>query len=130
MEFPWFQRASQIRSSPFSGDSSDDSSDGEDHLHSHTVANSRTTNSSTDNTGKMRTLFVDNVHCIYLSNLSDTSISSSSPSKSQSQKTGSSLSPLKRSSSGSPSKCELPNTHLRKLQTFYFPHHSVCSSQE
>lgn len=34
----------------------------------------------------------------------DTSVSSSSPSKSQSQKTGSSLSPLKRSSSGSPSK--------------------------
>lgn len=45
------QRASQIRSSPFSGDSSDDSSDGEDHIHSLIASNSRTTNSSTDNTG-------------------------------------------------------------------------------
>lgn len=48
----YLQRASQIRASPFSGDSSDDSSDGEDHLHSHLVANlSHITNSSTDNTG-------------------------------------------------------------------------------
>lgn len=85
-------RASQIRSSPFSGDSSDDSSDGEDHLHSHAIVNSRTTNSSTDNT--------------------DTSITSSSPSKSHSHKTGSSLSPIKRSSSGSPSKSESSNAHI------------------
>ncbi|XP_065213244.1 uncharacterized protein CG43867 isoform X3 [Planococcus citri] len=84
-------RASQIRSSPFSGDSSDDSSDGEDHIHSLIASNSRTTNSSTDNTAVR-------------DSISDTSMSSSSPSKSQSHKTASSLSPLKRSSSGSPSK--------------------------
>nr|CAD7396662.1 unnamed protein product [Timema cristinae] len=87
-------RASQIRSIPFTGDSSDDSSDGEgDHNLHHgigglgpaDVTNTRATNSSSDNT--------------------DTSLSGgsgSSPSKSM--KTTSSLSPAKRSSSGSPSK--------------------------
>ncbi|KAJ8688186.1 hypothetical protein QAD02_023981 [Eretmocerus hayati] len=74
-------RASQIRSMPF-GDSSDDSSDGEEHQNQ-TETNTRITNSSSENT--------------------DTSLgSASSPSKSL--KTGSSLSPAKRSSSGSPSK--------------------------
>ncbi|XP_011297112.1 uncharacterized protein CG43867 isoform X2 [Fopius arisanus] len=74
-------RASQIRSMPF-GDSSDDSSDGEDHPNQ-TETNTRITNSSSDNT--------------------DSSLGSgSSPSKSI--KTTSSLSPAKRSSSGSPSK--------------------------
>ncbi|XP_067011816.2 uncharacterized protein CG43867 [Anabrus simplex] len=91
-------RASQIRSMPFTGDSSDDSSDGEgDHNMHHACVlgmpvtstdahtNTRATNSSSDNT--------------------DTSLSGgsgSSPSKSM--KTTSSLSPAKRSSSGSPSK--------------------------
>ncbi|XP_011499249.1 PREDICTED: uncharacterized protein CG43867 [Ceratosolen solmsi marchali] len=74
-------RASQIRSMPF-GDSSDDSSDGEEHQ-IQTETNTRITNSSSDNT--------------------DSSLGSgSSPSKSI--KTTSSLSPAKRSSSGSPSK--------------------------
>ncbi|XP_068967509.1 uncharacterized protein CG43867-like isoform X2 [Bombus flavifrons] len=74
-------RASQIRSMPF-GDSSDDSSDGEEHPNQ-TETNTRITNSSSDNT--------------------DSSLGSgSSPSKSV--KTTSSLSPAKRSSSGSPSK--------------------------
>ncbi|XP_043480963.1 uncharacterized protein CG43867 isoform X2 [Leptopilina heterotoma] len=74
-------RASQIRSIPF-GDSSDDSSDGEDHPNQ-LESNTRITNSSSDNT--------------------DSSLaSSSSPSKSV--KTTSSLSPAKRSSNGSPSK--------------------------
>ncbi|XP_044579177.1 uncharacterized protein CG43867 isoform X4 [Cotesia glomerata] len=74
-------RASQIRSMPF-GDSSDDSSDGEEHANP-TETNTRITNSSSDNT--------------------DSSLGSgSSPSKSI--KTTSSLSPAKRSSSGSPSK--------------------------
>ncbi|XP_063217815.1 uncharacterized protein CG43867 isoform X3 [Bacillus rossius redtenbacheri] len=86
-------RASQIRSIPFTGDSSDDSSDGEGEHNAHHGAaagdapatNTRATNSSSDNT--------------------DTSLSGgsgSSPSKSL--KTTSSLSPAKRSSSGSPSK--------------------------
>ncbi|XP_046432100.1 uncharacterized protein CG43867 isoform X4 [Neodiprion fabricii] len=74
-------RASQIRSMPF-GDSSDDSSEGEEHPNQ-TETNTRITNSSSDNT--------------------DSSLGSgSSPSKSV--KTTSSLSPAKRSSSGSPSK--------------------------
>ncbi|KAG8249420.1 Pleckstrin y domain-containing H member 2 [Homalodisca vitripennis] len=75
-------RASQIRSMPFTGDSSDDSSDGEAE-HTNNAMNhsgTRATNSSSDNT--------------------DTSLSS--PSKSH--KTTSSLSPAKRSSSDSPSK--------------------------
>ncbi|XP_054260935.1 uncharacterized protein CG43867 isoform X1 [Macrosteles quadrilineatus] len=76
-------RASQIRSMPFTGDSSDDSSDGEgEHTNNmnHSGTHTRATNSSSDNT--------------------DTSLSS--PSKSH--KTTSSLSPAKRSSSDSPSK--------------------------
>nr|XP_017102245.2 uncharacterized protein CG43867 isoform X7 [Drosophila bipectinata] len=73
-------RASQIRSMPFTGDSSDDSSDGEDHAvmlthHSHN-------SSSTDNT--------------------ETSTSGSASSPSKSLKTSSSLSPAKRSGSESP----------------------------
>ncbi|KAL4098215.1 hypothetical protein QTP88_022860 [Uroleucon formosanum] len=79
-------RASQIRSSPFTGDSSDDSSDGEgEHTNTantHSVATRITNSSSTDNT--------------------DTSLSSSSPSKSH--KTASTFSPVKHNSSGSPSK--------------------------
>ncbi|XP_076228552.1 uncharacterized protein CG43867 isoform X5 [Nomia melanderi] len=82
-------RASQIRSMPF-GDSSDDSSDGEDHPNQ-TETNTRITNSSSDNT--------------------DSSLGSgSSPSKSV--KTTSSLSPAKRSSSGSPSKSVKRDTSL------------------
>ncbi|XP_034943606.1 uncharacterized protein CG43867 isoform X3 [Chelonus insularis] len=82
-------RASQIRSIPF-GDSSDDSSDGEDHGNP-TETNTRITNSSSDNT--------------------DSSLGSgSSPSKSI--KTTSSLSPAKRSSSGSPSKSVKRDTSL------------------
>ncbi|XP_015126235.1 uncharacterized protein CG43867 isoform X7 [Diachasma alloeum] len=82
-------RASQIRSMPF-GDSSDDSSDGEDHPNQ-TETNTRITNSSSDNT--------------------DSSLGSgSSPSKSI--KTTSSLSPAKRSSSGSPSKSVKRDTSL------------------
>ncbi|XP_016949435.1 uncharacterized protein CG43867 isoform X12 [Drosophila biarmipes] len=73
-------RASQIRSMPFTGDSSDDSSDGEDHAvmlthHSHN-------SSSTENT--------------------ETSTSGSASSPSKSLKTSSSLSPAKRSGSESP----------------------------
>ncbi|XP_033188757.2 uncharacterized protein CG43867 isoform X5 [Bombus vancouverensis nearcticus] len=82
-------RASQIRSMPF-GDSSDDSSDGEEHANQ-TETNTRITNSSSDNT--------------------DSSLGSgSSPSKSV--KTTSSLSPAKRSSSGSPSKSVKRDTSL------------------
>uniref|UniRef100_A0A0K8SBC0 Pleckstrin y domain-containing family H member 1 n=1 Tax=Lygus hesperus TaxID=30085 RepID=A0A0K8SBC0_LYGHE len=80
-------RASQIRSMPFTGDSSDDSSDGEgEHTNAMNLSTTRGTNSSSDNT--------------------DTSLSSSSPSKSHIQTT-SSFSPAKRSSSGSPSKSML-----------------------
>ncbi|KAK0096586.1 hypothetical protein PV326_005047 [Microctonus aethiopoides] len=82
-------RASQIRSMPF-GDSSEDSSDGEDHPNP-TETNTRITNSSSDNT--------------------DSSLGSgSSPSKSI--KTTSSLSPAKRSSSGSPCKGVKRDTSL------------------
>ncbi|XP_046750431.1 uncharacterized protein CG43867 isoform X4 [Diprion similis] len=82
-------RASQIRSMPF-GDSSDDSSEGEEHPNQ-TETNTRITNSSSDNT--------------------DSSLGSgSSPSKSV--KTTSSLSPAKRSSSGSPSKSVKRDTSL------------------
>lgn len=88
-------RASQIRSMPFTGDSSDDSeSDGDgDHGVSSSgglidsTTHTRATNSSSDHTD---------------SSLSGGS--ASSPSKSL--KTASSLSPAKRSSSGSPSKCK------------------------
>ncbi|XP_037914351.1 uncharacterized protein CG43867 isoform X5 [Hermetia illucens] len=73
-------RASQIRSMPFTGDSSDDSSDGEEHavMMTHNSHNS----SSTDNT--------------------ETSTSGSASSPSKSLKTSSSLSPAKRSGSESP----------------------------
>ncbi|XP_033220742.1 uncharacterized protein CG43867 [Belonocnema kinseyi] len=82
-------RASQIRSIPF-GDSTDDSSDGEDHPNQ-METNTRITNSSSENT--------------------DSSLGSgSSPSKSV--KTASSLSPAKRSSSGSPSKSVKRDTSL------------------
>ncbi|XP_055841558.1 uncharacterized protein CG43867 isoform X4 [Episyrphus balteatus] len=73
-------RASQIRSMPFTGDSSDDSSDGEEHavMMTHNSQNS----SSTENT--------------------ETSTSGSASSPSKSLKTSSSLSPAKRSGSESP----------------------------
>lgn len=88
--FNFLGRASQIRSMPF-GDSSDDSSDGEEHPNQ-TETNTRITNSSSDNT--------------------DSSLGSgSSPSKSV--KTTSSLSPAKRSSSGSPSKSVKRGKHFK-----------------
>lgn len=78
-------RASQIRSIPFSGDSSDDSSDAEENaalsLPSHTQFNNSHNSTCTDNT--------------------ETSISGSSPSKSL--KTSSSLSPAKHQSIGADS---------------------------
>ncbi|XP_049312430.1 uncharacterized protein CG43867 isoform X10 [Bactrocera dorsalis] len=85
-------RASQIRSMPFTGDSSDDSSDGEDHavMLTHNSHNS----SSTDNT--------------------ETSTSGSASSPSKSLKTSSSLSPAKRSGSESPK-----NTKARGLSDDY-----------
>ncbi|KAJ1528437.1 hypothetical protein ONE63_006849 [Megalurothrips usitatus] len=100
-------RASQIRSMPFTGDSSDDSSDGEGEHHLmmqssggggggglHAVGHElRATNSSSENTE---------------SSLSGGS--GSSPSKSL--KTTSSLSPAKQSSSGSPSKSMRRDTSL------------------
>ena len=79
------QRASQIRSMPFTGDSSDDSSDGEDHavMMTCTTSTHNSHNStSTDNT--------------------ETSTSGSASSPSKSLKTSSSLSPAKRSGSESP----------------------------
>jgi hypothetical protein len=93
-------RASQIRSMPF-GDSSDDSSDGEEHPNQ-TETNTRITNSSSDNT--------------------DSSLGSgSSPSKSI--KTTSSLSPAKRSSSGSPSK----SVKRGEFNFFYYVHFKIKS---
>jgi pleckstrin homology domain-containing family H len=76
-------RASQIRSIPFSGDSSDDSSDAEEHVVTVpcTQFNNSHNSTCTDNT--------------------ETSISGSSPSKSL--KTSSSLSPAKHQSAGSDS---------------------------
>lgn len=76
-------RASQIRSIPFSGDSSDDSSDAEEHVVTVPCQqfNSHNSTCTTDNT--------------------ETSISGSSPSKSL--KTSSSLSPAKHQSAGSDS---------------------------
>lgn len=80
---------------PF-GDSSDDSSDGEEHPNQ-TETNTRITNSSSDNT--------------------DSSLGSgSSPSKSV--KTTSSLSPAKRSSSGSPSKSVKRGKHFKCYPQF------------
>ncbi|KAH8419915.1 hypothetical protein KR009_003841 [Drosophila setifemur] len=110
-------RASQIRSMPFTGDSSDDSSDGEDHAvmlthHSHN-------SSSTDNT--------------------ETSTSGSASSPSKSLKTSSSLSPAKRSGSESPKNVKgrvhiQPRTstthanhinqHLQPLQSHH-KHHTL-----
>lgn len=86
-------RASQIRSMPFTGDSSDDSSDGEDHAvmlthHSHN-------SSSTDNT--------------------ETSTSGSASSPSKSLKTSSSLSPAKRSGSESPKNAKARGELARSL---------------
>lgn len=79
------QRASQIRSMPFTGDSSDDSSDGEEHavmMNCVTSTHNSHNSSSTDNT--------------------ETSTSGSASSPSKSLKTSSSLSPAKRSGSESP----------------------------
>ncbi|KAH8250429.1 hypothetical protein KR038_000224, partial [Drosophila bunnanda] len=88
-------RASQIRSMPFTGDSSDDSSDGEDHAvmlthHSHN-------SSSTDNT--------------------ETSTSGSASSPSKSLKTSSSLSPAKRSGSESPKNAKARVHHHLQPRT-------------
>ncbi|KAH8339574.1 hypothetical protein KR074_011811 [Drosophila pseudoananassae] len=105
-------RASQIRSMPFTGDSSDDSSDGEDHAvmlthHSHN-------SSSTDNT--------------------ETSTSGSASSPSKSLKTSSSLSPAKRSGSESPKNAKArvqlqPRTSIthtsQHLQPHSLPHHHL-----
>ncbi|XP_055388062.1 uncharacterized protein CG43867-like isoform X2 [Condylostylus longicornis] len=73
-------RASQIRATPFTGDSSDDSSEGEEHAI--VVANNSHNSSSAENT--------------------ETSTSGSASSPSKSVKTSSSLSPAKRSDSESP----------------------------
>ncbi|XP_026676243.1 uncharacterized protein CG43867 [Diaphorina citri] len=79
-------RASQIRSMPFTGESSDDSSDGEVEHPFHTnVAVCVRNQSSSDNT--------------------DSSISSTSPSKSH-KTISDSVSPARRSSSGSPTKAK------------------------
>ncbi|XP_045773817.1 uncharacterized protein CG43867 isoform X3 [Maniola jurtina] len=113
-------RASQIRSMPFTGDSSDDSSDGEESM-GVTVHNTPHHNPVYGQSSQMP---INNInltsilpasmqqpsgpHGLVLNNAngqcssSDTSLSASSPSKSV--KTSSSLSPAKRSSSGSPSK--------------------------
>nr|XP_026494593.1 uncharacterized protein CG43867 [Vanessa tameamea] len=115
-------RASQIRSMPFTGDSSDDSSDGEESM-GVTVHNTPHHNPLYGQTSQMP-MTINNInltsilpasiqqtagpHGLVLNNTngqcssSDTSLSASSPSKSV--KTSSSLSPAKRSSSGSPSK--------------------------
>lgn len=79
---------------PFTGDSSDDSSDGEDHavMLTHNSHNS----SSTDNT--------------------ETSTSGSASSPSKSCKTSSSLSPAKRSGSESPK-----NTKARGMLLYLYP---------
>ncbi|KAI8432054.1 hypothetical protein MSG28_004573 [Choristoneura fumiferana] len=111
-------RASQIRSMPFTGDSSDDSSDGEESM-GVTVHNTphhifaQTSNQPINNVNLTSVLPASiqqtSNHGLVLTNTangqcssSDTSLSASSPSKSV--KTSSSLSPAKRSSSGSPSK--------------------------
>lgn len=80
---------------PFTGDSSDDSSDGEDHavMLTHNSHNS----SSTDNT--------------------ETSTSGSASSPSKSCKTSSSLSPAKRSGSESPKNTKPRGMYHQKLQT-------------
>ncbi|XP_018797059.1 PREDICTED: uncharacterized protein CG43867 isoform X1 [Bactrocera latifrons] len=90
-------RASQIRSMPFTGDSSDDSSDGEDHavMLTHNSHNS----SSTDNT--------------------ETSTSGSASSPSKSLKTSSSLSPAKRSGSESPKNTKARAHQMHISSTHY-----------
>uniref|UniRef100_A0A2A4K8Q0 Plekhh1 n=1 Tax=Heliothis virescens TaxID=7102 RepID=A0A2A4K8Q0_HELVI len=119
-------RASQIRSMPFTGDSSDDSSDGEDCLgvtvhntpHHQLVSvnpmfsGQTSTHQPINNVNHTNVLpasIQQTTNGLVLTNSangqcssSDTSLSASSPSKSV--KTSSSLSPAKRSSSGSPSK--------------------------
>ncbi|CAG4997109.1 unnamed protein product [Parnassius apollo] len=112
-------RASQIRSMPFTGDSSDDSSDGEESM-GVTVQNTPHHNpygghsssqipiNNVNMTGVLPISIQHSGHGLHNINTngqcssSDTSLSASSPSKSV--KTSSSLSPAKRSSSGSPSK--------------------------
>lgn len=118
-------RASQIRSMPFTGDSSDDSSDGEESM-GVTVHNTPHHMPFYGNPSQSYLPPINNVnltnvlpasahiqqtsiHGLVLTtsangqcSSSDTSLSASSPSKSV--KTSSSLSPAKRSSSGSPSK--------------------------
>ncbi|XP_028165950.1 uncharacterized protein CG43867-like, partial [Ostrinia furnacalis] len=115
-------RASQIRSMPFTGDSSDDSSDGEESMgvtvhntphHQFGAQTSSQMNMPINNVNLTSVLPASiqqtSSHPLVLTNSangqcssSDTSLSASSPSKSV--KTSSSLSPAKRSSSGSPSK--------------------------
>ncbi|KAM3962046.1 LOW QUALITY PROTEIN: uncharacterized protein CG43867 [Aphomia sociella] len=115
-------RASQIRSMPFTGDSSDDSSDGEESMgitvhntpHHNPVFGAQSSNQLPINNVNLTHTLPASIqqtsnHGLVLTNSangqcssSDTSLSASSPSKSV--KTSSSLSPAKRSSSGSPSK--------------------------
>ncbi|XP_075976904.1 uncharacterized protein CG43867 isoform X6 [Anticarsia gemmatalis] len=117
-------RASQIRSMPFTGDSSDDSSDGEEsmgvtvhntphHQLVNPVFGGQTSNQMPINNVNLTSVLPASIqqtsNGLVLTNSangqcssSDTSLSASSPSKSV--KTSSSLSPAKRSSSGSPSK--------------------------
>ncbi|CAG9788118.1 unnamed protein product [Diatraea saccharalis] len=117
-------RASQIRSMPFTGDSSDDSSDGEESMgvtvhntpHHNPIYGAQTSNQvpMPINNVNLTSVLPASIqqtsnHALALTNSangqcssSDTSLSASSPSKSV--KTSSSLSPAKRSSSGSPSK--------------------------
>ncbi|XP_053608641.1 uncharacterized protein CG43867 isoform X3 [Plodia interpunctella] len=85
-------RASQIRSMPFTGDSSDDSSDGEETM-GVTVHNTP---------HHILAPAINNVNLPAAPSSSDTSLSASSPSKSV--KTSSSLSPAKRCSSGDPGR--------------------------
>ncbi|KAJ8719486.1 hypothetical protein PYW08_011661 [Mythimna loreyi] len=119
-------RASQIRSMPFTGDSSDDSSDGEESMgvtvhntphhqlvNVNPIFNPQTSTQMPINNVNLTSVLPASIqqtsNGLVLTNSangqcssSDTSLSASSPSKSV--KTSSSLSPAKRSSSGSPSK--------------------------
>ncbi|XP_013162185.1 PREDICTED: uncharacterized protein CG43867 isoform X3 [Papilio xuthus] len=111
-------RASQIRSMPFTGDSSDDSSDGEESMgvtvqntpHHHPYGGHSSNQMAMNNvtmTSMLPSSIQQSSHGLLANtngqcSSSDTSLSASSPSKSV--KTSSSLSPAKRSSSGSPSK--------------------------
>lgn len=89
-------RASQIRSMPFTGESSDDSSDGEDHAVIAPCATATATTTSTHNSHNSSS--TDNT---------ETSTSGSASSPSKSLKTSSSLSPAKRNG------CESPKTKIR-----------------